>query len=90
MAPAGVSTTGGFHIQIGAYATAAEAERMLKATQARSQTLLRSASLVTSPVQKETRMLYRARFAGFDARGAADTCLQLRRAAIDCFVMKAD
>ena len=90
VSPAGVSTTGGFHIQIGAYATAAEAERMLKATQARSQTLLRSASLVTSPVQKETRMLYRARFAGFDARGAADTCLQLRRAAIDCFVMKAD
>lgn len=90
VSPAGVSTTGGFHIQIGAYATAAEAERMLKATQARSQTLLRSASLVTSPVQKETRMLYRARFAGFDARSAADTCFQLRRAAIDCFVMKAD
>ncbi len=90
VSPAGVSTTGGFHIQIGAYATAAEAERMLKATQARSQSLLRSASLVTSPVQKETRMLYRARFAGFDARSAADTCFQLRRAAIDCFVMKAD
>ena len=90
VSPVQTSTAGGFHIQIGAYASAAEAEKMLKATQARTQNLLRSASPVTSPVQKESRVLYRARFAGFDARSAADTCLQLRRAAIDCFVMKAD
>ena len=90
VSPVQTSATGGFHIQIGAYASAAEAEKMLKMTQARTQNLLRSASLVTSPVQKESRVLYRARFAGFDARSAADTCLQLRRAAVDCFVMKAD
>ncbi len=90
VAPVTGASTGGFHIQIGAYASAAEAEKILKATQARSQALLKSASLVTSPVQKESRLLYRARFAGFDARSAADTCSQLRRAAIDCFVMKAD
>ena len=67
-----------------------EAERVLKETQARSQALLKSASMITTPVQKENRLIYRARFAGFDARSAADTCLKLRRAAVDCFVMKAD
>ncbi len=84
------ATKGGFHVQVGAYASAAEAEKALKSAQARSNDLLKSAAMVTSPVQKENRLLYRARFAGFDARRAADTCIALRRIAIDCFVMKAD
>ena len=63
---------------------------MLRDTQARSSALLGNAKLMTTPVQKENRLIYRARFAGFDARGAADTCLALRRAAVDCFVMKAE
>lgn len=89
-ATAPTSTTGGFQIQIGAYASATEAERVLRDTQARSAALLSSAKPMTTPVQKENRLIYRARFAGFDARGAADTCLALRRAAVDCFVMKAE
>ncbi len=80
----------GFHIQIGAYASATEAERVLRETQARSNGLLKAATPVTAPVQKENRLLYRARFAGFSAQTAANTCLELRRTAIDCFVMKAE
>ncbi len=52
--------------------------------------LLASATPMTTPIEKGNRTLYRARFAGFDAKRAADTCLELRRAAIDCFVMKAE
>ena len=89
-AAAPVPKAGGFHIQIGAFASVTEAERKLKETQSRTNGLLKSATLVTTPVQKENRLLYRARFAGFDAKGAANTCLELRRAAIDCFVMKAE
>ena len=88
--PQPAPAAGGFHIQIGAYASSTEAERVLKETQAKAASLLRSASLVTAPVQKETRTLYRARFAGFNATAAASTCLELRRAQIDCFVMKAE
>jgi D-alanyl-D-alanine carboxypeptidase len=87
-APAAV--TGGFQIQIGAYNTAVEAQRVLRDTQTRASALLAAAQPVTAPVQKENRLLYRARFAGFDAKTAANTCIELRRSAIDCFVMKAE
>ncbi len=90
VASATSAVDGDFHIQIGAYASAGEAERILKETQTRASTLLTAARPVTAPVQKENRLLYRARFAGFDAKRAASTCLELRRAAIDCFVMKAE
>ena len=85
-----VAGPSGFHIQIGAYASATEAERVLRDTQARASGLLKAATPVTAPVQKENRLLYRARFAGFSAQTAANTCLELRRTAIDCFVMKAE
>ena len=90
MASATAPMPRGFHIQIGAFGSASEAERAIKDTQARSNGLLSAATPVTAPVQKESRLLYRARFAGFSAQSAADTCLALRRAAIDCFVMKAE
>ena len=67
-----------------------EAERVLRDTQSRAVSVLGSAKPITAAVQKENRMLYRARFAGFDAKSAASACLELRRTAIDCFVMKAE
>jgi D-alanyl-D-alanine carboxypeptidase len=48
-----------------------------------------SAQPVTIPVTKDARQLYRARFSGFTAQAAATACLELRRLAVDCFVMKA-
>jgi hypothetical protein len=38
------------------------------------------------PFAEAGREGYRARFAGFDPAKASATCLELRRAGIDCFV----
>jgi D-alanyl-D-alanine carboxypeptidase len=80
---------GAFAIQVGAYATAAEAEKVLVLTLERAAGLLGDASPVTAPVQSGSRQLYRARFAGFDQQAAANTCNALRRRQIDCFVARA-
>lgn len=81
---------GGFQVQIGAYSTLAEAARNLSATREKAAAWLNGHAPVTLPVARENRQLYRARFAGFDARTAASTCLELRKKQIDCFVMKAE
>jgi D-alanyl-D-alanine carboxypeptidase len=89
-APTRAQPAGGFAIQIGAYNTEAEAERALADAQARGGSLLASAQPLSVPVQKDARSFHRARFAGFDARSAAATCLALRRLSVDCFVMKSE
>lgn len=85
-APAG----GGFEIQIGAFATALEADRALAGVRANAGELLHGSAARTLPVAKDNRQVYRARFAGFDSRTAASTCLELRRRQIDCFVIRAE
>jgi D-alanyl-D-alanine carboxypeptidase len=89
-APLVVGTNTGFHVQIGAYATAAESERMLASVKDKAPGAVAGSTQLTSPVNKDNRKLYRARFAGFDARGAAKACQSLRQQSIDCFVMKAE
>jgi D-alanyl-D-alanine carboxypeptidase len=88
--PAGQVNRSGYHVQIGAYATAAESERMLAAVKDKAPTAIAGSTQLTSSVNKENRLLYRARFAGFDARSAAKACQNLRLHNIDCFVMKAE
>ena len=89
-APVSLDSHGGYHVQIGAYATAAESDRMLAAVKEKVPTALAGSTPLTSSINKENRKLYRARFAGFDARGAAKACQNLRLHNIDCFVMKAE
>jgi D-alanyl-D-alanine carboxypeptidase len=89
-APAPHPGSGGFQIQIGAYPSAAEAERALADVRSRAGDLVKSAGGAALPAVKDNRQIYRARFAGYDARSAAGTCLELRRRQIDCFVMKAE
>lgn len=93
-AGAATSTTaapsGGFQIQIGAFGSAAEAERQLVTIKSRAATVLSAKSALALPVRKGDRQLFRARFTGFDANTAASACTELRRLAIDCFVMKAE
>lgn len=84
------AASGGFQIQVGAYASAAEAEKALVAALERSASLLSKAAPVTIPVRSGSRQLYRARFAGFDAQAAQNTCQELRRRQIECFVAKAE
>ncbi len=45
---------------------------------------------VAVPVQSGASKLYRARFRGFDATAANDTCSRLRSLKIDCFVIKTE
>ena len=88
--PASSPVGGGFQIQVGAYATAAEAERQLAAVRNRASAELGRRQTLALPVRKGDRELFRARFAGFDAPGAAKACLELRRQGVDCFVMRAE
>ncbi len=82
--------SGRFEIQIGAYASVDEAQRSLNAVQTRTGVLLANYPSVTHPVMKAGRQVFRARFRGFDANGAAAACQKLRAQSFDCFVMSAE
>jgi D-alanyl-D-alanine carboxypeptidase len=81
---------GPFEIQIGAYNDAADAERYMDTARRRASALLGPYPAVAIPVKKGGSKLYRARFRGFEATAAADTCLHLRRMQIDCFVVRTE
>ena len=81
---------GEFQLQVGAFGTEGEAERMLGATRSRTGDLLKPYAQAAIAVQKDNRRLFRARFVGFDAASAGTVCTELRRQKIDCFVMKAE
>lgn len=84
------AATGRYEVQIGAYGSIDEAQHALSSAQTRAGNLLAGFGSVTHPVQKAGRTVYRARFSGFDANRASSTCTELRRQAIDCFVMTAE
>ncbi len=84
------ASAGRFEIQIGAYASVDEAQRSLNAVQSRTGVLLANYPSVTHPVIKGGRQVFRARFRGFDANGAAAACQKLRGQSFDCFVMSAE
>ncbi len=88
--PRTAEPTGRYEVQIGAYSSIVEAQRALTSAQSRAGKLLSGYGSVTHPVQKVGRTVYRARFSGFDANRATSTCNELRRQAIDCFVMTAE
>ena len=82
----GAAVTAGVALQVGAYATEAEAQRQLAVVRERSAGTLASAGTSTQSVQAGGRQLYRARFVGLDPAIATSTCTELRRAQIDCHV----
>jgi D-alanyl-D-alanine carboxypeptidase len=75
-------------IQIGAYATASDAERQLAAAKAKAPDLIGSYQGVALPAQSAGKAIYRARLTGFDAGSAGAVCTELRRRQIDCMVTK--
>jgi D-alanyl-D-alanine carboxypeptidase len=85
---AGAISRGDYAIQVGAFATASEAEARLRDIRHASGNLLGAAIDLTEPVAQGARTLYRARFAGLDAGPAAETCTALRRQRVDCFVAR--
>lgn len=83
-------SAGSFLIQVGAYASQSEAERQVAFVRTKAASLLEGHAAETPRVEKGNRAFYRARFAGFNSGKAAEACLELRRRALDCFVMKAE
>ncbi len=81
--------SGGYEIQIGAYASVDEAKRSLTAVQGRVGRLLQGAGQATQQVARDGRQFVRARFTGFSAETAASACTEMRRQAVDCFVLAA-
>jgi D-alanyl-D-alanine carboxypeptidase len=81
---------GPFEIQIGAFGDSAEAERRMAAARTRAGGMLDNYRAVAIPVQSGGGKLYRARFRGFDASAANETCTRLRGMSIDCFVIKTE
>lgn len=84
------SSSGGFDVQIGAYVSAEEAQRRIAHVRGRTGTLLSGYAGATIPFTSDDRQIYRARFVNFNEQSANATCLELRRLAIDCFVMRAE
>ena len=80
---------GSFEIQIGAFGDEAEAERRMSAARQRAGGMLDGYRPVSIPVQSGGNKFYRARFRGFDATAANETCLRLKNLKIDCFVTRA-
>ncbi len=83
------ATGRGFEIQIGAYATAAEADRRLAATQGQI-ALLRGKKTLRQTVTLGEKTLHRARFGGFDQASAQAACAELQKQALNCLVLKAE
>ena len=81
---------GSYEIQIGAYASAAEAEKRLAAALGQFPAVLSGHPPSHQSVVANDKTLYRARFAGFDANGAAAACGELMRQSLTCLAVKAD
>lgn len=76
-------------VQIGAYMSMALAKEALQNVKLRAGSVLAGSNAIAVPVDKAGRTIYRARFSGFDGPRATSACTELRRQAIDCFVLAA-
>jgi cell division septation protein DedD len=75
-------------IQIGAFDDEAEARLHLSEAQLKVSTAFAAADPFTERVQTGDKVLYRARFAGFDKATAEIACKQLKRGHFECMVLK--
>ena len=75
-------------IQIGAFDGEAEARQHLSEAQLKASTALAAADPFTERVQTGDKVLYRARFAGFDKEAAEIACRQLKRGHFECMALK--
>jgi D-alanyl-D-alanine carboxypeptidase len=79
----------GWVIQLAAAESEAKARGILDSAREKGGRLLKDAEPFTQSVSKGNTTLYRARFAGFDARDEADqACKQLKRSGFSCFSQK--
>ncbi|MCA3624024.1 MAG: D-alanyl-D-alanine carboxypeptidase [Methylobacterium sp.] len=85
-APAPART--GWVIQLAAAESEAKARTLLDNARERNGRLLGSAEAFTEAVTKGGTVLYRARFAGFEADEAQEACKALKRAGYNCFAQR--
>ena len=85
---AGQARLANYEIQVGAFGSEDEARRHLNDVRVRAGSLLRGTVGRSRKARVRSRSIYRARFAGFDARSARSTCQSLRQASITCFVSR--
>jgi D-alanyl-D-alanine carboxypeptidase len=78
----------GWLIQIGAFDHEDEAKQHLSMAQLKMRKELATAHPLTERVQKGDKVLYRARFTGFNKETADAVCQQLRRNDMDCVALK--
>jgi D-alanyl-D-alanine carboxypeptidase len=78
----------GWLVQIGAFDREDEARQHLSTARLKLHDALATAHPLTERVQNGDKVLYRARFTGFDKVTAAAACQQLRRSDIDCIALK--
>ncbi len=78
----------GWLIQIGAFDSEAEARQRLSEAQLQASTVLAAADSFTERVQRGDKVLYRARFAGFDKETAEIACKELKRGHFECMALK--
>ena len=75
-------------IQIGAFDHEDEAKKHLSMAQTKMRKELATVHPLTERFQKGDKVLYRARFTGFNKETADALCLQLRRSDMDCIALK--
>lgn len=78
----------GVAIQVGAYASEAEAQKFLAVVRGKAPDHLAGARMRTQAVASGERKLWRARFVGLDERRAAAACSDLRRQQLECLVVR--
>lgn len=83
-------SAGAVQIQIGAYNSAADAEKRIASARQQAGDLIGASPAAAVAVTVAGKQMYRARFSGFDAARAGQVCTELRRRQIDCLVAKAD
>jgi D-alanyl-D-alanine carboxypeptidase len=75
-------------VQIGAFDREDEARQNLSTARLKARDALAAGHPLTERIQKGDKVLYRARFTGFDKETAEDVCRQLRRSDMNCIALK--
>ncbi len=84
------AATGPYQIQVGAFATEADARRQIDQVKAQTGALLAAFPSLVVASTANGKTVYRARYSGFDTTNGGNICNELRRRQIDCMVAKAE
>lgn len=83
-----IKARGGWLIQVGALADEKEARQRLETAQSKARDLLAKAEPFTERIEKDSKVLFRARFAGLEKGQAEAACKHLKHTEIPCMLLK--